>query len=105
LTLIDNDGTSREYPPVDKPADSKGFVAVQDELAKRGLIAHCKVGNAPTLRFDAMACLNVALELLRADAAALLCGQGECPVCPPARRIVREYLSAGNPWPRAEAKT
>ena len=90
LTLIDLDGSEQAFEPVDNPGDSANFTAVQDELERRGQIRHCKVGLAETLRFDAMACLNTAIDLLKADPAALLCSNPRCPVCPPARRIVEE---------------
>jgi len=90
LTLIDLDGNEQKFEPVDNPGDSANFTVVQDELERRGQIRHCKVGSAETLRFDAMACLNAATDLLKADPAALLCSNPRCPVCPPARRIVEE---------------
>ena len=85
----------------DNPGDSKAFVHVQNELEKRGQIHHCKVGDADSLKFDAMDCLNATLDLLMADPAVLLCDKPTCPVCPPSRRHIAEYLAAGNPWPPA----
>jgi len=95
LTLIDYDGSAHEYEPVDNPGDSANFTVVQDELARRGLISHCKVGSAETLKFNAMDCLNVTVELLKKDAGVLLCSNPRCPVCPRAREIVEEWKKSG----------
>ncbi len=90
LTLIDYDGSEVRFPPVDNPGDSANFTVVQDEMERRGLIRHCKVGDAETLKFDAMDCLNTTVGLLRQDPAALLCSNPRCAVCPKARRIIAE---------------
>lgn len=94
LTLIDYEGKEHVVPPVDNPGDSANFTAVQDELERRGLIHHCKVGEADTLKFDAMDCLNVAVELVRADPAALLCSNPRCSVCPASHKLVEEWKKA-----------
>ena len=90
LTLIDYEGRRHEVPPRDVPADSAGFTVVSDELERRDLIRHCKVGAAVCIRFSAVDCLSVAADLLRADPAALLCHKPSCSVCSKARGIVQE---------------
>jgi aminoglycoside 3-N-acetyltransferase len=90
LTLIDYEGNAHEVPPKDVPTDSAAFLAVQNELEARGLIRRCKVGSAETMRFDALTCLNITVELLKKDPAVLLCKNPRCPVCPPARKIVEQ---------------
>ena len=103
LTLIDRDGHAHDVPPRDPPGDSVAFTRVQDALEQGGLIRHGSVGQAETLRFTGADCLRVSVALLRQDPAALLCDKPGCPVCPPSRRIVEEYLAGGNPWPPPDA--
>lgn len=91
LTLIDYDGSEMKFPPLDNPGDSANFTVVQEELERRGLIKHCKVGSAETLKFNAMDCLNVTVELLRKDPGVLLCKNPRCSVCAPSRRIIEEW--------------
>jgi aminoglycoside 3-N-acetyltransferase len=88
LTLIDYEGKEHKVPPVDVPGDSAGFTVVQNELEQRGLIQHCTVGSAKTLKFDALTCLNLTIELLKANPGALLCKNPRCPVCPPSWKIL-----------------
>lgn len=90
LTLIDYDGTEMQFPPVDNPGDSANFTVVQEELERRGMIQHCKVGSAETLKFKAMDCLNTAVELVRKDPGALLCDSPRCGVCSAARKIIED---------------
>ena len=94
LTLIDYDGSEMKFPPVDNPGDSANFTVVQEEMERRGLIEHCKVGSAETLKFDAMDALNVTIELLGRDPGILLCKNPRCSVCPAARKIVEESQKA-----------
>jgi len=88
LTVIAPDGRRIEIPPADNPTDSSGFVVVADELDRRGQLARCRLGSADCVKFSARACLAVAVGLLRADPAALLCDRPTCPVCPEARRVI-----------------
>jgi len=97
LTLIDYDGSEMKFPPKDNPGDSAGFTVVQAELERRGLIKHCKVGSAETLKFVAMDCLNVTVELLGREPTALLCRSPGCPVCPPSHSIVEEWKKSHPP--------
>jgi aminoglycoside 3-N-acetyltransferase len=92
LTLIDYEGNAHQVPPRDVPTDSAAFLVVQNELDRRGQIRRCRVGSAETMRFDAMTCLNLAIELLRKNPAVLLCQNPRCPVCAPARKLVEEAL-------------
>lgn len=93
LTLIDYDGSEMKFEPVDNPGDSANFTVVQEEMERRSLIEHCKVGSAETLKFRAMDCLNVTVELLRDDPTVLLCSNPRCAVCPAARKLVEQQES------------
>ena len=90
MTLMDYEGNSHVVPPGDVPGDSAAFTAVHDELVRRGQMEFGQVGQAKTLRFDALQCLNAALDLLKKDMAVLLCKNPRCPVCPPSRKIIEE---------------
>jgi aminoglycoside 3-N-acetyltransferase len=90
MTLVDYDGGSIEFQPKDVPTDSAAFINVQNELDKRGLIQHCQVCDAKCMKFDAMTCLNLTVEMLKADPAILLCHNPRCCVCAPAHQIVQQ---------------
>ena len=87
LTLVDYDGSEIVFEPKDGPGDGSGFTAVQEVLEQRGLIHRCKLGSAECLKFPAKDCLDIAVELVRADPAALLCDNPNCSVCPPSRKL------------------
>jgi aminoglycoside 3-N-acetyltransferase len=89
LTMVLADGRRIEVPPKDNPTDSAGFLALQAELDRRGLITHCRLGAAACLKFSGRECLAVAVEMLKADPAALLCHNERCAVCPKARELCR----------------
>ena len=91
LTLVDEGGARTPVEPHDVPTDSAGFTVVQDELDRRGYLTRCRLASAECLKFHAAVGLGVAAELLRADAAALLCDNPRCAVCPQARAIVEEH--------------
>ena len=93
MTLVDYDGNEHEFPLYDNPGDSKAFINVQNEMDRRGMIHHCKVGGAESIKFDAMDCLNTTVEMLREDPAVLLCDKPTCPVCPASRKIIAESLA------------
>ncbi len=86
LTLIDYDGSEIVFPPHDNPTDSVAFTKVQVEADKRGLLDHCKMGEAECLKFNAMAVYNLAFEMLSEDPALLLCDNPRCTVCQEARK-------------------
>lgn len=90
LTLVDYDGTETVFEPKDSPGDGSGFAAVQDVLEQRGLITECKLGSATCLKFSAKKCLDIAVELVAADPAALLCDNPNCAVCPKSRQIIEQ---------------
>jgi len=94
LTLVDSSGRQTEVPPRDPPTDSAGFIVVQEELQRRGVLERCRLGAADCLKFSGRACLDAATELLRRDPAALLCHNAGCPVCPAARQIIRQSTTA-----------
>lgn len=91
LTLIDENGARRSYLPVDVPGDSAGFGCVQEEMDRRGLIQWCRLGAASVMRLNAMDCLDVAVEMLRADSAALLCDRPSCRVCPSCLQVIKQW--------------
>lgn len=88
LVAVHADGRSRAVAPTDPPTDSQGFLAVQAELERRGLLRRSRLGAAACLGFAARDALAVAVELLRRDPAALLCASPSCSVCVAARRLV-----------------
>ena len=90
LTLVDYDGSETVFPSKDPPGDGSGFVAVQKALEERGLIHQCTLGSAKCLKFPAKDCLNIAVNLLKEDPTALLCGHPRCPVCPKSREIIQQ---------------
>ncbi|KPK83289.1 MAG: hypothetical protein AMJ81_08475 [Phycisphaerae bacterium SM23_33] len=94
LTLIDYDDKPHQVPPFDNPGDSAAFTRVQNEAEKRGMISHYKLGSAEVLKFHALDVLNLTVEMLKADPAALLCENPRCAVCPPARKIVQEWKAS-----------
>ena len=87
LTLIDETGRRHVVPPRDVPTDSANFTVVQDAMEQREMIRQVRIGDARSLLFKASDALGVAIELLRADRAALLCSNERCPVCPAARKL------------------
>jgi aminoglycoside N3'-acetyltransferase len=89
LTLVDEAGLRTPVPPRDVPTDSASFTVVQEALEAGGRLARCRPGSAECLGFRARTCLDAAVELLRADPAALLCRNPRCPVCPKARAIIQ----------------
>ncbi|HEY3321024.1 MAG TPA: AAC(3) family N-acetyltransferase [Planctomycetota bacterium] len=89
LTLVDAQGNVREVPPKDVPGDSAGFTVVQQELERRGQLQHVELGAAACLLANAADCLAAAVDLLRSDAAALLCHNPQCSVCSQSRQLVR----------------
>ena len=93
LTLVDASGRRQRVEPRDVPTDSAGFTIVADEMDRRGLLTRPRLGSADCLKFSALKCLDVAVELLRNDPAALLCRNPNCSVCPRARRIIEEETS------------
>lgn len=94
LTLVDESGRREEVPPRDVPTDSAGFTVVAEGLDRRGLLGRCRLGSAECLKFRGCDALDVAVGLLRADPAALLCRNAACPVCVPARRTVDAAMGA-----------
>jgi len=92
-TLVDYDGSETVFPPKDSPGDGNGFVSVQKELDKRGLLKRCKFGSADCLKFSGKDCLDIAVELLQKDPAAVLCDNPKCAVCPRSKEIIAEAKS------------
>jgi aminoglycoside 3-N-acetyltransferase len=88
LTVVAAGGSQSQVPPRDVPTDSAGFALLEEEMARRGVLARCRLGAAECLKFSASACLDTAVAMLRRDPAALLCHNPRCPVCPAARRII-----------------
>jgi len=94
VTLVDYDGTEILFPPKDLPCDGTGFAVVQEVMEQRGLISECILGSAKCLKFSAAECLDIAVELLKKDPAALLCDNPNCPVCPRSREIIAQAKAA-----------
>ncbi len=86
LTLIDYDGSEIVFPPHDNPTDSVAFAKVQEEADRRGLIQHCKMGEADCVKFHAMDIFLLAVEMLTKDPTVLLCDNPRCPTCPEGRK-------------------
>ncbi len=95
LTLIDYDGTEIKFPAVDLPGDGAGFGPVQEVLEQRGLITHWKLGDAKCLKFNALECLNIAVELVKNDYTALLCNNPRCGVCPKSKELIAQAAAKG----------
>ena len=89
MTVVYPDGRERVVEPRENPGDSSGFLVVEEELRRRGLVREAMVGQARTMVMKGADVIETALELLRQDLAALLCQRPDCPVCPQAREAVR----------------
>ncbi len=88
LHLRRPDGTLQPIPPIDPPTCSDGFAVVERELDRRGQIERVRVAQATCLLFRAADVIDAAVQLLKHDAAALLCDHPRCPVCPRARHLL-----------------
>ena len=89
MTVVYPDGRERVVEPRENPGDSSGFLVVEEELRRRGLIREGTVGQARTMVMKGADVIGTALELLRQDLAALLCQRSDCPICPQARETIR----------------
>lgn len=89
MTVVYPDGRQRVVEPRENPGNSSAFLVVEEELRRRGLIREGVVGQARTLLMKGTDIIETALDLLREDPAALLCGRANCPVCPRAREAIR----------------
>jgi aminoglycoside 3-N-acetyltransferase len=87
ITLICPDGRRIICPPKDNPGDSAGFLKLQEEMDRHGLIRRGRVGPALCLKARGLDILAVAMEMMSRDPAILLCDNPKCPVCPKKRRI------------------
>lgn len=89
-TLVIDDGTGQrtEVSPVNVPGDSAGFTAVEEELARRGLLQQPRLGEAACLKFLGKHALSVAAFLLQRNPGALLCDNPDCCVCPKSRALL-----------------
>lgn len=90
VTLVDYDGSETDFPPKDLPGDGNGFANVQRVLEERGSILHCKFGAAECIKFSGKECLDTAVEMLKADPAAVLCDSPNCSVCPKSREVIAQ---------------
>ncbi|MBA3710440.1 MAG: AAC(3) family N-acetyltransferase [Planctomycetes bacterium] len=81
IVMIRGDGTRVVCPPIDNPGDSAGFLVVQRDLERRGLLHRADVGSAACLRARGSDILDSALAILAEDPLALLCADHACPVC------------------------
>jgi aminoglycoside 3-N-acetyltransferase len=89
-TLVIDDGTKQrvEVPPLNVPGDSAGFAVVEEELARRGLLQHPRLGEAVCLKFLGKHALLTAASLLQGNPGALLCDNPDCCVCPQSRAVL-----------------
>jgi len=86
------DGRVEQVPMVngERPGCSSGFVAIEPLLRDRGLQRETMIGSCRARAIPALAMLEVAVELLRRNPAALLCDNPECPHCTVARGLIRQ---------------
>jgi len=80
---VDADGHAFRHPAMPGPGCGSGFLPVQRELERRGLLRRGRIGAAACLLFLASDAIQVAVDLLRATPFALLCASPGCPVCRP----------------------
>ncbi len=89
MTVVYPDGRERVVPPRENPGDSSGFLVVQEECERRGVIRHGKVGEAQAMLTRGEDILQATLDLLKRDVTILLCDRPTCRVCPRAREVCR----------------
>jgi len=97
LTARAVDGSLVVSEPREVPGDSAGFVLVQEEMKRRGLLHTGKVGEADSVLARADQMLDVAVPMLREDPGQFLCHYDDCTICPTARELVRRWEEAGRP--------
>jgi aminoglycoside 3-N-acetyltransferase len=91
LTVTFPDGKRLTVPPLNPPTCSKAFDVLDVLLRARGRIRPFQFGQAACLAVTANEVISVAIELLQADAAALLCDR--CAVCSRCRAFLTEPLA------------
>jgi aminoglycoside 3-N-acetyltransferase len=85
------DGGVDEVPMVndERPGCSGGFPKIEPLLVERGLTHQTMIGSCRVRLTAAMPMIDVAVEMLKADPAALLCDRAECEHCTAAREAIR----------------
>jgi aminoglycoside 3-N-acetyltransferase len=73
---------------------SDGFPKLVPALEAKGAFGRVSIGQAETLVLSARTLFEVATAALARDAAALLCDDESCPLCPAARVAVREKAAS-----------
>ncbi|MBA2481312.1 MAG: AAC(3) family N-acetyltransferase [Planctomycetes bacterium] len=89
IVLVHEDGRREVCPPRDNPGDSAGFLVLQREMERDGLLRRGRIGQAETIAVSGSQLLASAVALLARDSTALLCDEVGCPVCPLKRAVAR----------------
>jgi aminoglycoside N3'-acetyltransferase len=85
------DGSVLSDVPRYVPGDSAGFVLVQREMERRGMLRLGKVGQADSILARASEMLEVAVPMMKADPEGFLCNYDDCVICPVCREVCREH--------------
>ena len=85
--VIQDDGTTADVE-VRRPGCSKGFNKLDAPLRARGAIREARVGDSRLMLMRSADVVEAAAEMLRRDAAALLCEVPNCDVCRQARELI-----------------
>lgn len=72
-----------------RPGCSRGFGILDEELNRRGTVRYGRIGDAEARLMKSRGLVEVALDRLRADPAALLCHLSDCEACLEARRMIQ----------------
>ena len=79
----------------ERPGCSGGFPAIEALLKERGLTRETTIGRCRARLMPAMEMVELAVELLKRDPAALLCKRPNCPHCVEARRTIDSPTPSG----------
>ena len=72
------------------PGDSQGFLLVQQEMERRGMLRLGKVGQADSVLARAAQMLEVGTEMMRIEPERFLCHYEDCVICPKCRELIRQ---------------
>lgn len=81
-------GEDRVIPLLERPGCSVGFGAIEGALRKRGAIRDGRLGDSHTQAMRGTDVIETAVELIRADPAALLCSDPTCHRCTTSRALI-----------------
>lgn len=85
-------GHEKVFNSDENPGDGSGFRVVQWEMDRRGLLNHGMIGEAKSFWAKGTQIIDLTLEMLKRDPAALLCHNSHCMVCPQSHRMVGDFL-------------